>query len=503
MRLAITLLTALVASSASATTNVVVFVDRARVTRTRTVACTSARSASWTGLPERLDPRSLRARTTAGSGGKQEPLAVSWRRSAPNPRQIADVERELAALRATLARQDALARRLDGFRAQLHRTWGRQAAAGETPVERWSEALDLLRREGLAVAARRDEVGGKLRRLSARLERLRRAAGRSFEVDVRLPARCRGARTVELSYVVPAASWRMSYAARYDPEHRALTLEARAIVQQGTGEDWRDARVVVSTVDPTRGATPPRVEPVEVRAFEPVQTRKILSRRAEPVERLQAGRPPPGRRALRAMRLAAGGRATIPGDGREVLVPLASARLRDQRLTLEAAPRLSQQVFRRVSPRNPFAFPMIPGPVALFYDGTYLGRSRVERLRMPGEPLALSLGARDQLRVRRYVKVRRHVPPGALGSRRRLVRRLRLQVDNWTHAPQRVLVRESIPVSRVAEIRVRLDRATTRPTRHDRKDGFLQWAVRLPPRSKRTIDVAYTISLPRSYAVER
>ena len=76
-----------------------------------------------------------------------------------------------------------------------------------------------------------------------------------------------------------------------------------------------------------------------------------------------------------------------------------------------------------------------------------------------------------------------------------------IQVDNWTRKPQTVRVVENVPVSQVADVKVTLDPKGTRPDEHNEEDGIVAWSVKVPPRSKRRITVAYTVSLPKSYRV--
>ena len=76
-----------------------------------------------------------------------------------------------------------------------------------------------------------------------------------------------------------------------------------------------------------------------------------------------------------------------------------------------------------------------------------------------------------------------------------------IQVGNWTRKPQRVDVLENIPVSQNNDIKVKLARDATRPTRHDRDDGMLTWRLKLRPRSKKRIVLHYTVELPKDYVV--
>ena len=51
---------------------------------------------------------------------------------------------------------------------------------------------------------------------------------------------------------MPGATWRVSYQARASQGGKRVQVIAQAIVQQGTGEDWSNVRLAVSTADGLR-----------------------------------------------------------------------------------------------------------------------------------------------------------------------------------------------------------------------------------------------------------
>jgi uncharacterized protein (TIGR02231 family) len=501
--------------------SVVVYSDRAQVTRSRALACPT-RSVRFDGLPSNLIPRSLQA---AVLGGSADVVGVTWSEAATGPRTKARAllrkikAADLAARQAEVELGDkrAVVARLERFRGQLERTWARQVAANKPRPARWDAALDLIRTEAVAaaagqVAARARLVQTKRRRgqLKARLSQIRTGRRRTtLRAVVHLRCRAPGALNLELSYLVRNATWRVAYQARADTRRRQAVLVAQAVVRQETGEDWRGVKLSVSTLDVGRDNLPPRITPLGVSSSKPAQTRKVLERRHQPRKHLSGRKPAPSSAvasggeqpdAVRAvLRLQAQGRHSVPGDGRRIVVKLARARVQAQ-LAHETVPRLFPFVYLRARVQNPFPFVMLPGPLALYRDGEFLGRTRIEQ-RAPGEQLSLSFGAHNQLQVRRYVKQEKLVPGGTFGNRKRLVHRYAIQVANWTRRTQRVLLLESIPVSAAAEIKVQLDADSTRPSSHNRAEGILGWELQLAPRSKRTIRLAYTVEVPSDYQV--
>ena len=505
--------------------SVVVYADRAQVTRTQQVQCSSG-EAHFTGLPSTLDPNTLWG--SLSGGGNVVGLTHTEQATGPRPeartlqQQIRklDVELvELSRLRNTAAAQE---HKLRSFRGHMTRVWGHQATGKNAPVRTWDTALDLLRQRALAASKRRRQADIKRRVLqrkraehTTQLALIRRKQRRTtYKVTAML--RCTGRRTVRLSYVVPGATWRISYQFRADPQRRKVTLVAQATVQQGTGEDWKGVELAVSTANLQRKNTPPAVRRMEVTTREATDTRKVLTRRFEHRRHLRTslkqaaeprtttavdGKPAAAtQRQGLAMRLRAASRATIPSDGRKVVVEL-TRRVVDGKFTLETVPKLYPYVYRKASIDNPFSFTMLAGTVEIYQGNSFVGRAQLKQ-RASGEPFAFSLGVENQLQVRRYVKLEKLEQAGALSSQKKLRHRYQLQLGNWTNKPQTIVVLENLPVSQVRKIKVTLSKKdATPPTRWNKTDGILTWELKLAPRSKKDVILDYTIAVPKDYVV--
>ena len=494
--------------------SVVVYADRAQVTRSQQVDC-KAGEAHFTGLPSTLDPKTLWG-SLSGGAGTVVGLTHTEEATGPRPeaqslqQKIRALDVQLVALARTRAAASASARKLGSFRSHLIRVWGHQATGRKAPTRGWDQALDLLRRRALAdnLRQRKAEVQQRaLRRqrqeLSTKLALIQRKQRRTtYKVTAML--RCVGRRTVHLSYVVPGATWKVAYQFRADPRRGKVTLVAQAVVQQGTGEDWKQVELAVSTANLQRKNIPPNIRRMDLSTNKPVDTRKVLTRRFEHRRNLttsKAPRPagPPQQQQGLAMRLRAARKVTVPSDGRRVVVEL-TRRTVSGDYTLETVPKLYPYVYRKASINNPFAFTMLPGPVEIYKGDSFVGRAVLEQ-RAVGEPFAFSLGVENQLQVRRYLKKEKLEKAGALSSEKKLRHRYVLELGNWTPKTVTVRVLENMPVSQVKKIKVSLSQDTTRPSAWNKADGMLTWVLKLRPRSKKEVVLDFTISVPKDYVV--
>ena len=504
-------------------TSVIVYGDRAQVTRSSSVACAGGK-ARFSGLPSTLQTDTLHASLSGGGGGAV--LGLTHKPEATGPQAEAKVLQEkiraLDVKLVGLSRQSAAARaqqkKLAAYRGHLARVWARQAALKKPDLKTWDAGLALLRKHELAAQVQVRKVMSQTREIRrqrqllvtdlARVERKRRRVTLAVEVLLR----CSGQRTVDLAYTVPGASWAMRHQLRAEDGGRRVTLVALAAVQQGTGEDWTGVKLALSTANLTRKNMPPSILPMYVSTQKPADTRKVLTRRFEQRNHLKTSgkkdqAPGPGGAAAApspaadlAMSMPASGLVTIPADGREVVVTL-GRRTVAARAVFETVPKLYPFVYTRVTADNPFAFPLLPGPVELFSGKASLGKTRL-KLHAPGEPVSFTLGVHNQLQVKRFVKKEKLEGAGAFGSKKKLRHRYVFDLGNWTGKARTIRVLENIPVSRVKDVQVVMGDDTTRPTSWNKEDGHLAWEVKVPARTKKQLVLDFTVKLPKEWVVQ-
>lgn len=88
---------------------------------------------------------------------------------------------------------------------------------------------------------------------------VRKAPGKDVVIDCETAEP--GTLTIELSYLVPDASWDPEYSVRYIEREGEIELTYSARIGQATGEDWSDVSVLLSTASPHVGAAPPELPP--------------------------------------------------------------------------------------------------------------------------------------------------------------------------------------------------------------------------------------------------
>ncbi len=506
--------------------DVLVYADRAQVTRTTAVACRGDGLASFDGLPLSLDVRTLRAHaegaSVLGVTSERVQLEEDW------DERVRKLRRERDELDAALYAHDQALAALAARREQTasFRTLGRtliaeQLASNRPDTRSWSATLALLRgeqesldqravdvqRERRATERKRDLVERQLQRLQPT------ARAEAWRATVILGCADRaGNVTVSLSYVVPGASWIPEYDLRFVPGGGGKTgpgeveLTTGAVIRQSTGEDWTGAQLSLTTAKPRLGAEAPTLAAIIIDGQEEKRDKVMVQAQEERKE--LAGPAEPGR-AQSALGLEDRGQSfvlrlpravTVRADGRPYWFPIDVTRAKAEAL-LVSVPKLSPFVYQAVRLNNPLPFPILAGTAHVFRRGSFVGSIALPYAAV-GEPMEISLGIDGELRAERQDLAAVDRGAGVLSSSQRLERAYQISLTNRARERVSVELRENLPVSKSEEIKVELDKdKTTGGFKLDAERGFLTWTLELGSGKKSVTNLAFTIRLPESWTV--
>ena len=506
-------------TAAGAITEVVVYPDRARITRERQVPCEREAVATFSALPAAAEPASFRAFSRAGAV-----LGLRWEsrpRVAAFTDRVQTIDRRLRETREALRAAEQQLQRLDGaaaaraqYFATAERLVGEQLLRGRPNLGAWSAALDTVVQVELEAERARAALVTRLRTLKAgerALEQERTALGgggahAEHVVEVTVSCPSRDTATVALTYLVGGAGWNAAYEARTGRGDGGVELVTQATVRQTTGEDWQAARLVLSTALPREDATLPALRPLVIQARErDADDRSIVTRQEEVAHT-------PGAAALPVASTGTGVRAAeqglsvqmtlprpplVPGDGREVLVSIGRTR-QTATLHLWVVPALSAHVYRVAELVNNTPFPLLPGTIDIYEAGAFVGRDRLEETPVRGK-LAVTLGIEEKIQARRQIVQDRLRRRGLFGRAHRQEVGYRYALVSRLTAPVQVELADHVPVSELEDVRVILAPGTSGGHRLNPRDGLIRWALRLEPGVERRVDLGFQIDLPAGY----
>lgn len=468
-------------------------------------------------LPASFDVKTLRIEPSSGVRVAETVIRDVANTEAFSPQEAA-AEAKIQALRDQQASVDAEIKAADIVKGYLERLGGANPVAGVPSTPDGKGILAQVE----AIGRSASEALGKVHRLEVQkrvleqeivalqtdLAKLRTGERNTRAVSIQVAAEKAG--SLKLSYQIANAGWRPSYRGELLSDQSKVVLERMAIISQKTGEDWTNARLVLSTSQPNQSPTAPEPLPWLL-SYKPAQEKgdaAVAYASAAPA-------PAPVNRRTRAIvfdgedaytaptfetqstfatEFEVPSRMNVPADGREVSIQLASYTLAVKQLV-------------RVTPRlNPWAYVVAQGvrpdgvwpagPMQLFRDGNFVGTSPWNLAGKEG--FTLSFGRDDLVRVAHHPVKQDAASVGLFDKKNERHIADVFTVTSAHQGPIDIEVIEATPVATSDEIKVQ---ATFEPqpsaTGWNSKRGIVAWERVLKPKETAKFSVDYLIEFPK------
>ncbi|MBR0989737.1 mucoidy inhibitor MuiA family protein [Bradyrhizobium japonicum] len=518
----------------SAIDTVTVFPDGATVTRVIALDLASGDSTLVArDFPLSLDPSSLRVEGEAGAKLTIGTIDARPPRAAP-PVNLPELDRRIEALkdqRADLqgAIDSAAARR----KFAQHFAEASPAGLGEKgearPITEWRAAFAAVAEEiATADTAIRDATR-KQREMDRQIAQLEaeRSAKPPSKLEVRIDVASAAATkaTLRVTYAVRNARWVPLYDARLDTGAKdrkpQLELVRRAEVTQSTGEDWSNVALGVSTVRIGRGGSAPELNSLVAQYPQPQKPTALgaaseLARPAPVMRQMQSPAMAKVADALervdeqQAVAEIGDFQATFKVPGRVSLGAADGAKsLRitsmnvPADLAVRAAPVMDPTAFLEASFKQTDDTALLPGKVAIYRDGVYVGRGKLSAS-AKDDIVRLGFGADDKIKIERAVLKRNEGSAGLLVTTSKTDERtFKTTIRNGHDFPIKVAIEDQLPVSESEDIVVEMLPATTPPTASNIRDkrGVLEWSFDAKPGEVKDINFAWRVRWPKDKSI--
>ncbi|MCP3472779.1 mucoidy inhibitor MuiA family protein [Bradyrhizobium sp. CCGUVB1N3] len=400
------------------------------------------------------------------------------------------------------------------------------------PMTEWRAAFSAVAEEiATADTAIRDAMRKQreIDRQIAQLEADRAAKPPSkLEVRVEIASAAVTKATLRVTYNVRNARWAPLYDARLDTgarDHKPqLELVRRAEITQSTGEDWSNVSLGVSTVRVSRGGSAPELNSLVVRypqlpkplalggrsdvdIPEPDMTRQAQSpARAKEMKPLVPRDQAVEQQAnaeigdFQAVYQIAGRVSLGANEGAKSL--LISTMTVTPDLAIRAAPVVDPTAYLEASFKLSDDTNLLPGKVAIFRDGVFVGRSKFSTAART-EAIRLGFGADDKIKIERSVIRQNEGTAGVISSSKTDTRSFRTAVRNGHDFPIRIAIEDQLPVSESEDIAVEMLPTTTPPTSTNLRDkrGVLEWAFDAKPGEVKEIKFGWRVRWPKDKGI--
>ena len=199
----------------------------------------------------------------------------------------------------------------------------------------------------------------------------------------------------------------------------------------------------------------------------------------------------------------ADGKVDVRSDGAWHALPITAA---PSTTTIRhvAVPREQLDVFRVATFANPFAGPLLAGPIDVYDRGQFLLASKLDGA-PPAGSVEIGLGVDGAVKIARNTEFHEEAT-GMLRGALRLVHAITIDIDNLTAHSIELEIRERIPVTREDDDDVEVSAGKIEPAwerwtpdpdapRDERLRGGHCWRLSLAAGSKRTLRASYEIKI--------
>ena len=495
-----------------------VFLQSAQITRTgKTVIPAGRGSIVLTGLSPQLDHSSVRL----GATGDFTILTVTPRNNflSPNMESPAFIKlnNEKEALTNTIARQQLdinILQEEEGVIMTNKNIGHEQGWIAVDELEKMAAYVRVrvseIRNEILDIKAAVKKDNDRLAQINQQLNEMRKGQSKNVsEVVVQYQADRSTKAEFQLTYLVSGASWTPTYDLRVADLNQAVDLSYGALVYQGTGEDWKEIELTLSTGNPRQQQNAPTIT---TWWLSPNQNYAKFDLRSEvgyddlvqmtnmviPKDEAELARNPGAEVSVNMtntefkVRLA----QDIPSDGQQYRVLIDDYELPAD-YQYYAAPKHDCHVYLTALVTDWQKYSLLPGQVNLFFDGAYVGKSNLQT-QTASDTLIFSLGRDKGLTIKRE-REEDYRDRKFFGSKieQRIGWTIKVKKNRKNDIP--LIIEDQIPVSTSDQIEVELEQS--KGAAYDATTGKLRWELKMKFGDSKEIGFRYSVKHPKGVSV--
>ncbi|KAK0414108.1 hypothetical protein QR680_007150 [Steinernema hermaphroditum] len=349
-----------------------------------------------------------------------------------------------------------------------------------------------------------------------------------------------------LTYQVSNARWRPSYDLRLvSGDTSKLRIDFSAQIKQTTGEDWSDAKILLSTATPCLGGTVPELGTLHASFVQPSPPRGMFGGQPLPPSNGPApclfgtavatatsfggtssggsGVPPPAPEVTHAemsanyngfsMEFEVPNLKTIPSDDAEHKMLVKSLTF-EPSLLHECVPKKSTNVFLTASVVNNSEFPLIEGDAAVYLNHSFVAKTHLKAV-APGEKFTCSLGVDNAVKVTYKAPHKFNTESGIFNKASNVANTQTITVHNTKRTePVTIVLRDHIPKATDERIKVKVIEPTIQtadPAKESRgvrvgsilnSDNNLEWTAQIKAGEKKELNIKWQIEFPSNEQIE-
>jgi len=504
--------------------NVTVFLSGAQVSRKATVSIPKGTSdLVFHDVSTSVNPQSIQVTTDFDITVLSVNHQINYIEEPSKREEITKLETQLKAIKEKLNYEMAM---LQVFQQEENMLIKNQAIGGANVILKAAdlkEAIDFQRTRMTEVKNKQLEINQLITGYNQDITKIQQQLNEistkntksSGEIVVTVMAKEAGIAKLGLSYVVNNASWYPTYDLRVTDISKPMYLKYKANVLQGSGEDWTNVKLTLSSGNPKESGTKPtlyvwNLYPKEsARLDETVVVgyglRKSEQQDVKPlmIRGLNSISAPA---SIPRATLTEGQTAfqfdidqpyTIPSDNKQHAVDV-------QENTINAEyeyfciPKKDKDVFLTARITNWEELNLLTGEANLYYEGTYLGKATLDT-RSTKDTLEISLG-RDKNIVVNRTKLKEFSRNQVLGSSKTDERSWEITIRNKKQQPINITIEDQFPTSTNKDIVV--DRGNYKEGSLDETTNMITWRLKIDPAKEKKIGFNYSVKSSKSMPID-
>lgn len=358
----------------------------------------------------------------------------------------------------------------------------------------------------------------KIKRMNERITKLNRQFNEqnellrrnTSELVISVSAETATSADLRVSYVVANAGWNAIYDIRAINTKSPLRLSYKANVFQGTGEEWKNVKLKLSTANPSQGGLKPELYSWYLDFYNPIAYQMRKERTAQPAAMMRAAE---DKAELSEMVVEdAQGVSeyvstiqtslntefnislpySVSSSAKPTVVDIRNYEMKAD-YSYSVVPKLDADAFLIAKATGWEEYSLLPGEANIFFEGTFVGNSFIDPNNVK-DTLALSLG-RDKRIVVKREKLKDLTSRSVMGNLRKENYTWEISVRNTKSEAIRISIEDQVPVSQNAQIEVTVIDAGG--SNYNKQSGKLIWNLEVKPSETRKLIYKYEVKYPK------
>lgn len=319
---------------------------------------------------------------------------------------------------------------------------------------------------------------------------------------------------LELKYLVKNAGWTPSYDLKVSDINTEIELTYRAQVFNNTGIDWNNAKLKLSSGDPSISAQNPTLKPWNMNYVQSFKGNNEFQRSEGYMQNISpnisqlgdyttlTGMPGGGEYmevevSELSIEFDIAETYSIPTDNKPYFVDVAKYKL-PATYKHFCVPKIDKDVFLLARITGWQDLNLVEGTAHVYFAGTYVGKSYIYT-RNVRDTLDLSLGRDKKILVTRS-KLKEYSSVKMMGGKRKETLAYQMIIKNNRNTPITIELQDQYPISGNSEIEIEV--LQTSNAKQDLNTGKLTWEYNLKSGENKVIDLQFAIKYPKNSTIQ-